>query len=187
MAVPLIPVALAIAQYAPSLIRHLTGSSRAADVAEQVVGLAQAVTRTQTPEDALDSLQVSVEAQEKLRAAAAAADLDLERLAAGDRADARARDLELAKLGTRNLRADLMVVLDVVGALACLVAIVYVTVLGARGAVDGATVGAVTGSVGTLAGLFLSGLRDAHQFEFGSSRGSVEKTAWLAGLDKTSR
>ena len=37
--------------------------------------------------------------------------------------------------------------------------------------------GEVIGMLGTIVGIFGAGLRDAHMFEFGSSRGSKDKDA----------
>lgn len=71
-----------------------------------------------------------------------------------------------------NPRANLLVVADVVGLIACLVALV---VLALENKLDAATGTAL----GTFAGFFGLGLRDAHQFEFGSSRGSRDKDAML--------
>lgn len=71
----------------------------------------------------------------------------------------------------RLSRADVMVLLDVVGLVACLVVLaVY------RKDLPGEVV-ALLGSIATTFGLCL---RDAHTYEFGSSRGSREKDRLLA-------
>ena len=67
-------------------------------------------------------------------------------------------------------RKNAMILGDVVGLVACLVVLVYVPELP----------GEVRGIISTIAGFFGLGLRDAHQFEFGSSRGSQDKTELLA-------
>lgn len=80
--------------------------------------------------------------------------------------------------GYENRRADLMIIGDVVGLLACLVAMLYITWLGVNGGESGTanpTIMAINGPLGMLTQQFANGLRDAHQFEFGSSRGSKEK------------
>lgn len=77
-----------------------------------------------------------------------------------------------------------MIVGDVVGMLACLGAMVYITFLGVTGSAGGDTsqvmIMALNGPLGMLTQQFANGLRDAHQFEFGSSRGSQEKNELLA-------
>lgn len=96
---------------------------------------------------------------------------ELERVAAGDRKDARARDVALHQAGYRNQRADLMVIADVIGLIACLVVLaVY------REKIPPEVITLLT----TVASLFGLCLRDAHQFEFGSSRGSRDKDELLA-------
>jgi hypothetical protein len=78
----MIPVALAIAaQFAPSLIKHLTGSDKASDVAQQVIDLAQGATHRDTPSEALEELRVNPEAVLAFRRAALDYELSLERLA----------------------------------------------------------------------------------------------------------
>lgn len=90
-----------------------------------------------------------------------------------DVASARDRDVKLRQAGSRNVRADLMVLLDVVGLIACLVVIALY-----RDKLPGEVVGIIS----TVAGIFGACLRDAHQFEFGSSRSSREKDATIARL-----
>lgn len=103
---------------------------------------------------------------------------DLDKAYLGDRQDARDRDLEMRKAGYENKRADLMILGDIVGLLACLGAMLYITWLGVSGGESGQAnpiIMAINGPLGMLTQQFANGLRDAHQFEFGSSRGSKEK------------
>ncbi|WP_175992360.1 3TM-type holin [Burkholderia vietnamiensis] len=53
---PLIPIAMALAQFAPMIAGWL-GGSKAENVAQKVVGVAQAVTGTATPDAALAAIQ----------------------------------------------------------------------------------------------------------------------------------
>lgn len=68
--------------------------------------------------------------------------------------------------------ALVMVILDALGLVACLVVLALY-----RGELPAEASTLLT----TIASLFGLCLRDAHQFEFGSSRGSREKTALMAG------
>lgn len=88
-----------------------------------------------------------------------------------DTQNARTRDIELRKLGDENKRANWMIIGDVVGLVACLVMLYFIKDM------NGA--GEIRGIISTIAGFFGLGLRDAHQFEFGSSRGSKTKDALL--------
>lgn len=63
-------------------------------------------------------------------------------------------------------RRNWMVLLDVVGLISCLAVLTLF-----RKEIPGEVVGLLS----TIAGIFGLCLRDAHQFEFGSSRGSKEK------------
>lgn len=94
-------------------------------------------------------------------------DAGLEHAYLGDRVSARERDKEIIKAGKSNTRADLMIIGDVVGLVVCALCAIFGEKLG-------------IGEPGrmfltTLASYFGLGLRDAHAFEFGSSRGSKEK------------
>jgi hypothetical protein len=118
-----------------------------------------------SPEQWVALQTAQMEHKEKLVAISA----DLDKAYLGDRQDARKRDTELQKAGHQNNRANWMIVGDVVGLVACLVMLWLI-----REAVDA---GEIRGIVSTVAGFFGLGLRDAHQFEFGSSRGSKDKDA----------
>jgi hypothetical protein len=169
---PLIGIALEIARLAaPRLISALTDSDKAGEVAERVINVAQEVTGTAAPEAALTALRAdpSLVLQANVRMQEIEADLDKAYLA--DRAGARSRDVELAKLGVSNTRANYMVLLDVVGLISCLAVLVFFS---------DKIPGEVVGIVATVAGVFGACLRDAHQFEFGSSRSSKEKDALIA-------
>ena len=167
---PLVPIALEIARnFGPDLVRWISGSDKAAEVAERVVTAAQEVTGTATPDSALAALKASPElvAQFQVRCREIEADLDKAYLA--DRQDARRMAVEVVKAGGFD-RKNAMIVGDVIGLIACIVVLVYVPDLP----------GEVRGIISTIAGFFGLGLRDAHQFEFGSSRGSQDKTEMLA-------
>ena len=106
----------------------------------------------------------------------------LTQLADSDRAGARQRDIELVKAGHTNTRANWMVFGDVVGLLGCISRIVWVGILQAQDAapLTDAAAGAIMTQLANFGAYFGLSLRDAHQFEFGSSRGSREKDSLLA-------
>lgn len=53
---PLIPIAMQLAQFAPGIIKLLTGSDKAGEVAGHVVNIANTVTGTNTPEAAVAAM-----------------------------------------------------------------------------------------------------------------------------------
>ena len=168
-----ITIALAIAsQFAPGIIKYFGGGDTAGIVAGKVIDIAKAVTGNDTPEAALRTMQLDPVMALAFKQSVLESEADLEKAYLGDRADARRRDLEMVKeTGTRNRRADYMVVLDVVGLIACLVVLIVF-----RDKIPGEVVGLLS----TIASIFGLCLRDAHQFEFGSSRGSKDKTEMMA-------
>lgn len=177
MPLPLIPIALSLAQFAPNLMRYFGAGDASVGAAQKVVDIAQAVTGAATPEDALAKLRADAALQSQFQLRTIELDADLERACLDDRKDARARDVALAQAGRHNTRADLMVLFDVVGLVACLVVLALF-----RKEIPAEVVTLLS----TIAGIFGLCLRDAHQFEFGSSRGSREKDALMAAKAPTS-
>lgn len=170
---PLIPIVLALAQFAPSLMRYFGAGESSTAIAEQVVGIAQSVSGAKTPEEALAAIRESAALQLDFQRRVLEVDAEMERAYLTDRQNARARDVEFIKLGHNNARADLMVAGAVVGMLACLVALVVF-----RAGLPGEAVGIIS----TVAGIFGACLRDAFQFEFGSSRTNRDKDELLRQL-----
>lgn len=173
---PLIPIAVQLAQFAPSLLRFFKAGESSTAVADQVASLAQQMSGAKTPAEALEAIKQNAElqAQFNLRAMELDAQLDLAYLA--DRQSARARDVEFVKAGRHNTRADVMVALAVVGLIACLAVLTIF-----RKDIPGEVVGLLS-SIVSLFGLCM---RDAYQFEFGSSRGSREKDQLMAAQQRT--
>ena len=166
MPAPLLPIALGLAQFAPALMRFFGAGDASTAVAEKVVGIAQTITGATSPEAALEAIRANTAAQAKFNELALQLDGELERAYLADRADARARDVAIQSTGRTNVRANWMVALDVVGLLACLATLIFF-----RDELPGEVVGIVS----TVCGIFGACLRDAHQFEFGSSRGSKDR------------
>ncbi len=162
-----ITIALGLAQFAPSILRYFGVGERPVAVAEKAIEIAKTVTGTQSPEQALEAMRKNAELAHQFNLAVLAADTELEKVYLADRADARDRDVEVRKLNAgKNKRADVMVLCDWAGLIACLVVL---TVF--RKDIPGEVVGLLS----TIASIFGLCLRDAHQFEFGSSRGSKDK------------
>lgn len=88
-----------------------------------------------------------------------------------DKQSARARDTQIIQLGKTNVRADLMLV----GAYSAIIIIVVVLVMGH---IDAGS--AVFALLLMLATKFAGNIGTAFDFEYGSSRGNVEKGAVLA-------
>ncbi len=169
-----VTLALALAQHAPSIMRFFGVGDKPVAIAEKVVDMAKSVTGQPSGEAALEALQQNPQLAQEFNLAVLKADTDLEQAYLADRKDARARDVALHQAGYRNTRADLMVIADVVGLIACLEVLALF-----RKEIPGEVVTLLT----TIASLFGLSLRDAHQFEFGSSRGSREKDGILGSVN----
>jgi len=186
MVAPLvIGAALQIAKIAaPSMIKWLSGSDTAADAADKLIAVAQQVTGTASPDAALAKLQADPNLVMQLNVRAIQIDAELEQAYLKDRQDARHMEIELAKAGVRSDRKDNMVKIDAWGLGLALVAMVSLGLLKAaypEGINDG-VFGALLSQFSVFASYFGLCLRDAHQFEFGSSRGSKDKDEERKGL-----
>lgn len=159
-------IGLALANFAPSLLRYFGAGEKPVAIAEKAIEIARTVTGTTDGNAALAALQADPKLAQEYALAVLRADGEMEALYLADRADARKRDVALHQAGYRNVRADWMVALDAIGLIACLVVLTFF-----RKEIPGEVVGLLS----TIASIFGVCLRDAHQFEFGSSRGSREK------------
>lgn len=144
--------------------------------------VAQAFNVDATPDAVSAAVLNDPEAAVRLREIEATNSVELRRIALevaraelADIADARARDVALAQAGRSTRRADVMVLIDAVGLIACLVVLVLFRTQLPEGA---ATL------ISTIASIFGLCLRDAHSFEFGSSRSSAVKDATIQALTK---
>lgn len=178
---PLIPIALALAQFAPMIAGWL-GGSKAENVAQKVVGVAQAVTGQSAPDAALAAIQSDpalamqfqkavLDQQVELAKIAAdvtknelSADVQHDQIDAADRDSARKREIAV-KDATPMLLA-IFVTLGFFG----LLGFMAVKTVPAENA---AILNTMLGSLGTgwLAILY---------YYFGSSRGSDRKTELMA-------
>lgn len=176
-----ITVAMGLAQFAPAIVKWITGSDKAEQAAEKVVEIAQVVTGKPNGEEALSAIKADPALVLQFRQAVMQNEADLDKAYLADRQNARQRDVDLAKIGHPNTRANWMVALDVVGLLASLGGMLALGWFKASHpeAVTEGVFGALLAQLSTLASYFGLCLRDAHQFEFGSSRGSREKDQFL--------
>lgn len=168
----MLPIAMAIAQFAPSLIGLLTGSDKAANVAQQVVGIAQTITGTAAPEAALAALQADPAKALEFQQAVLAADTDLQKAYLADVQSA--RQLQVAALGQDDLFSKRFVYyLAAAWSMFSMIYFAAVTFMnvptGGQRVADtilGVLIGNVLGSV--------------FAYFFGSTKGSAEKTRLLA-------
>lgn len=164
-----ITIAMGLAQFAPQVIRWVTGSDKAEQAAGKVLEIAQAVTGKQGPE-ALEAIKLDPAMAMQFRQAVIASEAELDKAFLVDRQDARKRDVALAQAGRYNWRADILAVLSVGGLVVCMWFI----------AKDSAMPERAVNAIMFVAGVLAAAVRDVYSFEFGSSRGSKEKDEIIA-------
>ena len=165
-----VTVAFGLAQYAPSIIKWLSGSDKAEEAAQKVIDVARVVTGKQDASEAVAAIQADPAMLMQFRQAMASIEADMDRAYLADRQNARGRDVAFVQAGRWNIRADLLALLSVTGLIVCVWFVARDSSLPER------AVNAIMFVAGTLAAC----VRDVFAFEFGSSRGSREKDAILA-------
>ena len=168
-----ISIAFGLAQFAPQIIKWITGSDKAADAAGAVVDIAETVTGRKGA-DALDALKADPALVLQFRQSVMAHEADLDKAYLADRADARKRDAVFIASGSRNYRADFMFVL----AVAMISALVWLVWK------DPSINEYMKGIFTLVLGRFLGYLDNIYNFEFGSTRASKSKDATIENLTK---
>lgn len=167
-----ISIAMMLGQFAPAVIKMITGSDKAEAIAGKVVDIAKTVTGQATGEEAVEAIKADPTKILEFRQAIAAQEAELEKAYLADRQDARKRDTAFVAAGRQNTRADLLALLSVVGLVLC------VWFVARDHGLEERAVNAIMFVAGTLAAC----VRDVFAFEFGSSRGSKEKDDLISKL-----
>jgi hypothetical protein len=167
---------IALANFAPSLIRLFTGSGKAADVAGHVIGIARTVTGADTGEAALEAIKADPNKLLEFRLAVAAQQVDLEKAYLADLADARA--MQTAALEQDDLFSKRFIYYFAIGwslfTMAYFFAITFVQLPPEGQRVADTILGVLIGTV--LVGIF--------HFLYGSTQGSKVKDATIASLSR---
>ena len=172
MAFPFIAAAMGLAEFAPAIVRWLSGDD-AEKVAADVVNSARRITGKENPAELMQHLRVDPTALIQFQKDMLSIETERELAYLKDRQGARDRDVLLAQAGHRNFRSDVMVIAAAVGMIMCLGSLAYF-----KDHLPGEAVGIIS----TIAGIFGACLKDAYAFEFGSSRGSKEKDSTVAAM-----
>jgi hypothetical protein len=167
-----ITIAMGLANFAPQIIKWITGSDKAADAANTVVSIAQQVTGRADGSAALEALKADPNMALQFRQAVLTQEADLDKAYLADVQSARDRDTVFVKSGAHNYRADTMFVLAVV----VICALVYLVWK------DTSITEFVKGIFTLVLGRFLGYLDNIYNFEFGTTRGSQNKDATISKL-----
>lgn len=168
---PLIPIALALAQYAPSLMRFLKVGEESTSIVEKAISIAQDVTGTHLPEEALERMRKDTQLQAEFNLSVLNANTTLEKAYLADVNSARVRDMSFQQNGIRNYRADTMYVL----AVAVVLGLVYAVF---KSELDEYAKGIIT----LVLGRFLGYLDNIYNFEYGTTRSNRTKDETISKL-----
>jgi len=168
-----ISLAISLAQFAPSLIKYFTGSEKAVNVAEQVVGIAQTVTGAKTPEDVLAALKANTELAAQFQQKVLEADTDLQKAYLQDVQSARA--MQIAALGQDDLFSKRFVY--VFATAWSLFSMTYATLVTFWTPSTAEGKGIAQTVLGFLLGTAVASI---FNYFYGSTKGSAEKTRLIA-------
>lgn len=162
------------AQFAPALMKYFTNSDTVATVAGQVIGIAQTVTGAKTPEDAREALAADPALALEFEAKAMANETALHVAYLGDVQSARDRDVDLAKAGIHNYRANVLAGSALLMVIGCL----FIVVL------DSAADDFAKATISLILGRSLGWVEQLFSFEFGTNRTSKTKDDTINNLTK---
>lgn len=172
---PLIPIAIKLAaDYGPGLLKALTGSDKAAEVAGKVIDVAQVVTNTGTPDDAAAAIQADPAIALQFKQAMAQLEIDVYKAELADVQDARRRDAELVKSGHMNWRAHGLAACAVLLVLFCLLVVVWKADMNEF----------AKGGITLILGRALGWVEQIFSFEFGTTRTSKTKDDTIKALSR---
>lgn len=174
MALPLIPLLLQFASLAPSLMKYAGVGDSSVKVAEQVVGVAQAITGEGSPEHAINVLRANPEKLAEFRLKVLEQEKAWDEVFLKDIQSARERDTKLHEAGYRNTRANSMYHLAVFVVFVLVIAVWY----------DDSVNEYVKGIITLVLGRFLGYLDQVYNFEFGSTRSSRTKDETISKLTR---
>jgi hypothetical protein len=172
MSISIIQAALALAQFTPKIAKWLSGT-KAESISQRIVDIAKSITHTTDESQAIEILKSDKNMYALFQQALINSEREIELAIIKDKENARKRDIAIINAGKRNKRADIMVVCAALGLISCLMIICVFRY---------ELPGEVVGIISTIAGIFGSCLKDAYNFEFGSSRGSKEKDQTVASI-----
>lgn len=155
----------------PSLFK-LFGDEPPPAIVSRAAEIAQSVTGTLNPEEALKSLKENAEMNAKFVDAAEARAADMIKVHLVDIQDARKRDIEIQRIRGSNKRADALVACCISGIIACIAISCFITDLNEFGK----TV------VNVALGAFLGTWSQVNNFEFGSTNSNKDKDKALANV-----
>lgn len=171
---PLIPLAMQLAQFAPGIIKLLTGSDKAEEIAGKVVDVAKIVTGSSDPQNAVDRVIIDPLKIAEFQMAMAARQDEMERAYLADTQNARQRDIELAKAGIKNHRANVLAGCALLLVILCLLVVVWSSTMDDY----------AKATISLILGRALGWVEQLFSFEFGTTRANKTKDDTINNLTK---
>lgn len=171
MAIP--AVALALINMAPALLR-LFGKNAPAEIADKAVSVAKIITGTDTPEKAVEVLQADPAKMLEYQNAVEERALNWAKLYIEDTQNARIRDVELAKAGFKNTRANWLAASAYATVIICLWVVLMQSDLNEY----------AKGIITLILGRALGWVEQIFSFEFGTTKSSKQKDDTIQSLSK---
>lgn len=171
------PLSIALmlaAKFAPAAIKYLTGSSATSEVVAQVIDIATTVSGRPAPADALAAIELDPALALQFRTAVMENETKLETAYLADIQSARARDVELAKAGVPNIRANVLVAASLLLVVVCLFIVVWASDMDDFG----------KATITLILGRSLGWVEQIFSFEFGTTRANKVKDDTIKNLSK---
>lgn len=172
MTISVLQSVLSLAQISPKIAKWFSGT-KIEDISNKIVEIAKEVTNISNEKEAIEKLKTDKRMYLLFEKALINSEREIELAIIKDKQNARSRDIAIINSGKRNKRADVMVIAAAFGLISCLF-----TICCFKEEMTGEAVGIIS----TIAGIFGACLKDAYNFEFGSSRGSKEKDQTVASI-----
>ncbi|SIT79476.1 MULTISPECIES: hypothetical protein [Burkholderiaceae] len=184
----MLPIVLALAQFAPQIAQWI-GGSRAEQVAQKVAIIAQTVTDTSTPEQALEAIQANPELAYRFQESIIDSQVELQRIAAELEKAHITANIETAKVNAADRANARQVALTEQDRTSCNLAYLYT---GALFLVIGAHFWLLSsrvpieplafGVLGNIEGVLISMVLGAKEFFLGSSSTAKKQAAVITGF-----
>lgn len=169
-----ISIGLALAQFAPSLMRLFGVGEKSASAAEAVIGIARSVTGAKTPEEALELIRADAEKQTEFNLRVLEQNAELEKAYLMDMHSA--RQMQIAALGQEDLFSKRFVyyfaIFWSVFAMLYFCAVTFIDIPAGGQRIADTILGVLITSV--VGGMFA--------YFYGSTKGSQMKTQLMAAL-----
>lgn len=171
---PITLTALSLAaKYVPDIIGYFKGE-KAGDIAKEVINVAQTVTGTKSPEAATEALAADPALAMKFRLDVMDREAAIQQMYLADTQSARTRDIELAKAGLKNHRANVLCAAALLLVIVCLFVVVWASGMDDYG----------KATITLILGRALGWVEQIFSFEFGTTRSNKVKDDTIKNLTK---